>query len=152
MIRWLRHHRTFILFTVQGNENCNYFTFYEPNQFCKLLYNCSDIDANDCPDSYTGQKDCQICDQPGECVGSFVDDSFLPTKDDCQKECFNNDECLWYTYDYDFDYCLLTSDCLPMNKSAQKVFGQQSCYDSDIGGTSCKKTTSSLVMKYNKCI
>ncbi len=114
----------------QDTDDCNYFTFYDSNDFCKLLYNCTSVDASLCPQCFTGEKDCEtsICSQPGECQGSFVADLFVLDEENCQKECFENNECLWYSFDVDFDYCLLTKDCSPIN-STSKVFGQKSCYD-----------------------
>ena len=75
---------------------------------------------------------CQICSQSGECQGNSVGDEFVPTEEDCQRECFYNVNCQWYTYDHDFQYCLLTTDCIVMNNTL-KVYGEKSCYD-DNGG------------------
>ncbi len=111
-----------------NTNECNYFTFNEPNDFCLLLYNCTGIDDTNCPDCFTGQKDCQICEQPGECEGNIIDNSFTPTVEDCEKQCFNNVDCNWYTYGLTFEYCLLTSDCTPKNSSNANVFGQKFCY------------------------
>ncbi len=55
--------------TCQQTQYCNYYTYFEPIGMCTLLYNCTDIDAADCPECFTGEKDCLICDRPGECQG-----------------------------------------------------------------------------------
>ena len=119
----------------QDNGNCSYFTFYEPSNLCNLLYNCSDIDTTGCSDCFTGQRDCPICTIPGECVGTISGYVFVPTEEDCQMECFNNDECQWYTFDPSFDYCVLTSNCIPTNTSTESIFGQKNCYQ-DLGNSS----------------
>ncbi len=59
---------------------------------------------------------------------------FVQDLDECQRQCFNNDDCSWYTYDLDVDYCFLTRDCQVMGTSENKVFGQKECYQ-DNGGT-----------------
>ncbi len=116
----------------QSTTNCNYFTFYEPDNFCKLLYNCTNIDLMECPECYTGQKDCPeyVCSQPGECEGNFVDDTFLNTEQECLEYCFNDPECQWYSFDTIVGYCLLTSNCNPRNTSTPQVYGQRECYNS----------------------
>ncbi len=120
----------------QQTTDCNYFTFYEQNSFCKLLYNCTNVDESLCSDCYTGQPDCSdtICSQPGECQGNIVDDEFsVLTEEECQRLCFENVQCLWYTYDYSVEYCLLTSDCVFVD-TYTKLYGQKECYDGNNGG------------------
>ena len=122
----------------QDNPNCNYFTYYEPTRICKLLYNCSDIDATDCPECFTSQRDCLICNQPGQCVGRFVDDILTSSNEDCQKACYDNPDCEWYTFSSDLQYCQLTSDCLPKNTTNINVFGQKNCYEDNVSSNSSK--------------
>ncbi len=42
----------------QGTQDCNYFSFYDPNDFCIMFYNCTTIDVDTCPECFTGSKDC----------------------------------------------------------------------------------------------
>lgn len=109
-------------------EDCNFFTFDDADNFCALYYNCSSIDDTTCTDCYTGQKDCLICSQAGECQGIDVGGAFTSTVEDCERECYDNAECQWYTYDLTFEYCFLTSDCTPRTPSSPNVFGQKECY------------------------
>ncbi len=74
-----------------------------------------------------------VCNEPGECQGTIVGNSFLSNEEDCQKECFNNANCLWYTFDSNQEFCLLTSNCNPMNSSTPKVYGQKDCYQENTG-------------------
>ncbi len=97
-----------------------------------MLSECSNVNASLCLECYTGQKDCSVCDQPGECQGNVVDDFAVPSVDECKEECFNNENCFWYTYDVTLSYCLLTTNCQPKNSSVSKVFGQKSCYQQNI--------------------
>ena len=51
----------------QQTSDCNFFTFYEENSFCKLLFNCSAVDDALCSNCYTGEPGCELCGQEGEC-------------------------------------------------------------------------------------
>ena len=112
-----------------STPGCNYFTFNDEVNMCIVFYNCTDITDTDCPDCSTGQRDCPICSVPGECTGILVGNAFVPNENECQEACFNNDECNWYTYDYEFEFCTMTSDCSPQNSSTLKTFGQRSCFE-----------------------
>ena len=67
-----------------------------------------------------------------------MDDVVVSTKDDCQMECFNNAQCNWYSYDFDFGYCQLTKDCIPRNSTTPNVYGQKNCYSDNGQGSSSK--------------
>ena len=119
----------------QGTDDCNYFTYYDPNNICVLQYNCTEIDTSNCPQCFTGERDCPVCSIPGECQGNLVGQTVSDTEEDCQRECFNDPDCLWYTYDFVLSYCLLTSDCFPRNSTSQKTYGQKNCYQDNGDGT-----------------
>ena len=59
----------------QVNQYCNFFTYIESNSFCKLMYNCSEINTLDCSDCFTGERDCPVitCGELGQCWGKIVD-------------------------------------------------------------------------------
>ena len=130
----------------QQTNDCNYFTFKQSDDFCILYYNCTNIDATECPDCYTSQKDCLVCQQPGECQGNVLDYAFTQTVKDCEKECFDNSQCEWYTYELSHEYCFLTTGCIPRNSSSTNVFGQKNCYQEDIGTNPSKEVFS---LKYS---
>ncbi len=123
-------------FQCQGSPNCIYFTYYQPASLCKLLSECSDVNTSQCSECYTGQRDCPVCDQQGECVGNVVGDDVGGTIDDCQADCYYDNECVWYTYDSDLTYCLLTSDCIPRDSLPSKSFGQKACHEPSQTGDS----------------
>ncbi len=117
-------------------ENCNYFTFRQSDNACVLYYNCTNIGDSNCPDCFTGEKECHICQQPGECEGNIVTITSTSTVEDCEMECFDDSECQWYTFDLSLEYCFLTSTCSPKNTSTLSVFGQKYCYQDNSGGNS----------------
>lgn len=121
----------------QETQFCNFFTYFEPNSFCKLLYNCSGIETSTCSECYTGQRDCSvaICSEPGSCLGGFVADSFLDSEYECLESCANNAECLWYTFNFDLNYCLLTSSCIPQSSNSH-LYGQRECYQDNNNNSS----------------
>ena len=129
-----------------GTDDCNIFTFDQGNNFCVLFYNCTNIDDARCSDCYTGQKECLICQESGECEGNYVGGSYVSTVEDCEMECFDDSECQWYTYDMNVDYCFLTSDCLPKNASSPSVFGQKFCYQDNNNGGNPSNNINSLVL------
>ncbi len=65
-----------------------------------------------------------------------MDDGIVNTVDECQEACYDDGNCLWYTFDSTLNYCLLTSDCTPRNTSVPKVFGQKTCFQVDEGNPS----------------
>lgn len=111
------------------NPDCQVFTHYESNSFCKLWYNCSGISTT-CSQCFSGERDCPtaVCSQSGQCIGEFVDDLFVNSEDECLEACYNDQDCLWYTLNMELDnYCLLTSTCNPQS-STTHVFGQRECF------------------------
>ena len=124
-------------------ENCNFFTYYEPSSVCKLLYNCTNVDASICSQCFTGEKYCPkyVCSQQGQlCQGNVIsDDTLTESEDDCSAKCYYEPECNWYTYDTNINYCLLTSDCNPQPATDSHFIGQKECYQSNGGETNPSK-------------
>ena len=48
----------------QTVEECEWFTFYESESLCESFSNCTSIDAEDCDDCISGQKECTVEDPP----------------------------------------------------------------------------------------
>ena len=68
-----------------------------------------------------------------------MDGGFVPSVENCERECFNNPECHWYTFDLVGQFCILTSDCVVKNSS--------NCYQGYSGGNPSKdiKSTASMI-------
>ena len=123
----------------QNTLDCNYFTYNDPNNICVLQYNCTEIDSSNCLECFTGQRGCLVCSQSGQCQGNLVGQAISETEEDCQEACFNDDDCLWYTFDFQASLCLLTSDCVPVNSSSLKVYGEKNCFIQNGDGTNPSK-------------
>ncbi len=115
----------------QETQDCNYFSFSERNNFCTLFYNCTVVDTEVCPDCFSSQKDCPqyVCSEPGHCEGIVIGNAFLNSENECIELCYNDIDCLWYTYDNDAQFCYLTSNCITKNTTTSQVYGQKQCFE-----------------------
>ena len=92
-------------------------------------------------DCYTGERDCsstQICSQPGYCQGNTLSQNAAENKLECQEQCYDNQQCLWYTFQETANLCVLTSTCSPQN-ATNSVYGQRSCFNDNTKPSIFKK-------------
>lgn len=76
----------------------------------------------------TAQSD--ICSQPGQCQGTFINQTVTESETKCQQLCYYDSECQWYTFEQTLNLCVLTSTCSPQT-SNNAVYGQKECFQGD---------------------
>lgn len=109
--------------------DCNYFTHEETSSICELLANCTEVSPSACPTCYTGERNCSkyVCSQAGECQGVIVGQHLVDYEEECLEKCYENEDCIWYSFQYDIEHCMLTANCVPQ-ESDKTFIGQRGCY------------------------
>jgi hypothetical protein len=97
-----------------------------------LLKNCKDLTNDDCRDCISGQVDCDLqparCNIIGQCLGSILGTTTTETKDNCLKQCQDNDDCRWFTFEIDTNFCQHFLNCPSLDETAKTyISGERTC-------------------------
>ncbi len=115
----------------QETDDCLYFTYFANSRACVALANCDVFDQN-CDDCISGERSCEappdlVCNEPGQCLGSFVGTDAAADLNDCLEQCQDNEDCQWWSYDFSDGLCLFTRDCPEVDDCDTCVHGQTEC-------------------------
>ena len=142
--------------TCKSNPVCEWFTYTESAMSCVMYSDCPAIDDS-CPDCHTGQKACNpgechcyiylkftcsynhphmsdtaICGVQGFCDGQIVALDTVASAKECLDMCQVYEDCGWYSYFPETDYCVLTEDCGLLDRSCiDCTAGEKQCYEGE---------------------
>ena len=114
----------------KGQPGCQYFTFYENEGGCFSFLSCTNLSTEGCTDCISGDVECedQQCDLQGLCDGALVKFDSTANKDLCILECQSIPECLWWSYNNDNGFCIMSADCLYLDSTYTNTqAGERAC-------------------------
>jgi hypothetical protein len=117
----------------ESSEKCTWSTYFPKLHLCELLYNCSSLDVEKCPDCLSSPTDCvqptPQCLIQGQCEGNMIYTVQASTKEECLQLCKETNRCRWMTFFQLNDKaasCILYNDCPTFDESCTTCISSES--------------------------
>ena len=132
----------------ESTENCTWSTYFQNFGLCELLYNCSSLDVEKCPDCLSSPIDCvqptPQCWIQGQCEGNMIYTVQASTQQECLQLCKETNQCRWFTFlekNDAGDFCILYQDCPALDESCSACISAESRCEEELSTTTITSTT-----------
>ena len=132
----------------ESSEKCSWSTYFPKLHLCELLYNCSGLDVEKCPDCLSSPIGCNPptpqCWIQGQCEGNMISTLPASTQQDCLQLCKETNKCRWFTFiekNDAGDFCILYHDCPIIDESCSACISGETRCEEDLSTTTSISTT-----------
>jgi hypothetical protein len=135
-----------------SEPDCQWMTFFQTSNICKLLKNCQTLDDEACPDCLTSQRDCipedPVCFIKGECQGVIDKIKSTASAEECLQLCNSTFGCRWFTFYATTTECIILRSCSTIDETCEAcVSGERRCAEATSSTAASTSTTTTSAPK-----